>query len=173
MAKITKDQFSAKMVMAPRKAQNKPASDLPGAFLKDVAKLFNSQFEQQRGNASFSVHGALYPNEVLLCITVMQVGMLRAASCYTSMDLPKNVAQNPKAVTENLRNMVDLVASWFNQCFDESESTGLEAILEAINEMDSVWEAVEWEKQKIFVLVNRDNHTLEAAADQILREGEN
>lgn len=172
MGKITKDQFSAKMVMQPRKKQDQPANDLPAAFIKDIAKLFNEQFSKDKGDASFSVHGAIYPDEVLICITLMRVGVLRAASCYASMDLPKDIAKNPKQLTENLRSIVDLVASWFHQCFDESDQTGLDAVLEAIEELNETWEPVEWEKKKVFVLVNKDNHTLEAAADQILREGE-
>ncbi len=173
MGKITKDQFSARMVMEPRKKQDQPANKLPADFIKDVAKLFNEQFEKLKGEASFSVHGSLYPDEVLFCVTMMKVGVLRSVSCYASMDLPKNIAKDPKQLTENLRSMVDLIASWFQQCFDESDLEGIEAIHQAMEELDEVWEAVEWEKKKVFVLVNRDNHTLEAAADQLLREGEN
>lgn len=172
MTKTTKDQFSAKMVMEPRKRQTDPANQLPLEFIRDVAKLFNSQFQEQRGEGSYSVHGALYKDEVLLCVTLMKVGVLRAASFYASMDLPKKIAENPKQLTENLQAMVDLIASWYHQCFDESELSGIEAVHEAIDELSDGWEAVDWEKKKVYVRVNKDNHTLEAAADQILREGE-
>ncbi len=172
--KITKDQFSARMVMEPRKPQSQPANKLPADFIKDVTSLFNTQFEKQRGEASFSVHGAFYPDEVLLCVTLMKAGVLRAASFYASMDLPSlpNITEKPQLLTENLQFIVDLVASWYHQCFDESGQNGIEAVHDAVDELGDVWEAVDWEKKKIYVLVNKDNHTLETAADRILREGE-
>ena len=156
------------LAMQPRKKQVKAAQKLPTEFIKSVAKLFNEQFEAEKIGASFAIFGALYPDEALLCVNLSQVGRLSAVSFFASADLSKTIGAKPEQVTSLLKSMVDLVASWFAQTFAEYPGKGLEGILEAIDEMDRTWQQVSWEKRKLFVKINRNNQTLESAADRIL-----
>jgi len=159
--------------LQPRRRQVKVPQSLPTDFIKNIAKLFNDQFKKEKGGASFSIYGGLYNDEALLCISLAEAGKLLAASLYFSADLGKSVAVKPEQVTNLLKSMVDLAASWFAQSFTGRETTGLEAILEALEDLERGWQKVKWEKRDIYVKVNRANQTLEAAADRILRESKN
>ena len=165
--------MSTQAAMQPRKKQKKTPSELPQEFKRNVSKLFNDQFEKERGEATFSTLGELYPNEAVLCICLMHVGTLRAASFYLSVDLvEEKIKQHPERVTEKLKQMVDLAASWFDQNFKEGKEKGLEAILDALSDIAPDWQEAQWENGTYYVLLNRDNQTLETAADMLLSEDE-
>ena len=158
--------------MKPRKKQVKKAEALPKEFIKSVAELFNKQFKKERSDATFAVQGALYPDEALLCLGLAEVGRLRAISLYIYINLGKTIGVNPEQVTQILKSAMDLAASWFSQCFAESEEKGLEAVLAAMDEMDPNWQKVTWEKRTVYVRLSGDNQTLESAADRFLREND-
>lgn len=158
------------VAMEPRKKQLKRPQTLPTDFIKNIAKLFNDQFQKEKQAASFAIYGGLYADEVLLCIALSEVGRLRAVSFYISADLGKNVSAAPEQVTNLLKSMVDLAASWFAQCFGEHKGQGLEGVLTALDDVDPGWQKVAWEKRDLYVKANRENQTLEAAADRFLRE---
>ncbi len=155
------------MAIQPRKKQSKKPTNLPVEFLTSVGELFNGQFLEQRGDAQFLIHGSFYMDEAVLCVSLTGPKGLRAASFYLSIDLPKNVADSPDQVTERLRSMVDLAASWFHQCF--SKGKGLDTVLAEMDELGKEWELVSWEGHNLFVRVNSDNQALENAADKILQ----
>ena len=154
------------MALESRKKQVRKGTALPKEFIKSVSELFNQQFEKERKDAEFLVYGTLFLDEAVVCVSLTHAKSLRAASFYLSTDLPKNVADNPSKVTERLKSMVDLGASWFAQVFEKG--AGLELVLEAINELEPDWDSVRWENEMVFVRANRDNHALENAADRFL-----
>lgn len=156
--------------MKPRKPQSKKATNLPQDFLRAVSELFNNQFKKERDGAEFLIYGAMYMNEVVLCVSLTHPKTLNAGTMFTSMDLQKGVAENPDQVTEKLKSMVDISASWFGQCFVDSKEKGVLAILEAIRDQPDLWQEVTWEKEKLFVRLNRENRALENAADRFLQE---
>lgn len=156
------------MRLVPRKKQTKKPSSLPKDFLKTVATLFQKQFKKSLAGSDFLVYGDLYPDEIIFCVSLVHPKSLRAVSLHISRDLPKNIGENPEKVTEELKSMVDLAASWFAQCFEKGE--GLETVLEEISELNPAWEALEWDSQKLHVKVNRDNPVLEKAADKFLTD---
>lgn len=156
--------------MEPRKPQKRAATNLPADFIRSVVELFNDQFKAERGQAEFLVLGALYMDEVLLCVSLTEPKALRAATIYVSMDLPKSVAENPEKVTEKLQKMVDVAASWLAQTYQESKGKGLEPVLDAMSEMPNKWQDFAWEGEKLFVKLNRDNQVLEREADRLLRK---
>lgn len=160
------------LVMVPRKPQAKAPQSLPAEFIRKIAELFNQQFADRRGQAEFLVYGGLFPDEALLCICLTQLNRPAAVSFYASCDLKKNVAEKPEQVTETLKKMVDLCASWFAQAYTESKANGLDAPLEAMAEMDRGWQSTKWEKQELFVKLTRENQLLESAADRFLRDAD-
>lgn len=174
MTKEKMSQFSDPQVMAPRKPQTKTPQSLPKEFIKTIGDLFNKQFATAKGEAEFLVYGGLYPNEALLCVCLAQVNRPSAVSFYCSADLAKDVGANPEKVTEVLKSMMDLMASWFAQSFKENAAakSGLEAALTAMEDMDRNWQSVKWEKRELFVKLTRENQLLESAATKWLKDSE-
>jgi hypothetical protein len=64
--------------------------------------------------------------------------------------------------------LVDVAASWFAQTLEGGE--GLDSVLAEMKDMDPAWQEVQWEGAKIFVKLNKDNYTLEKAANDFLKK---
>ncbi len=155
-------------VLPTRKRQIKKPTTLPKEFLKTVSSLFQKQFKAKLGGASFLVYGDLYSEEVVLCVSLSHPKTLQAASMHISNSIASNVAENPEKVTEQLKSMVDVAASWFSQCF--SGKGGLEGVLEEMKDANTEWQEFDWEGQQLFVKLNRTNYTLEKAAADFLKK---
>lgn len=151
-----------------RKRHSKTPASLPKEFLSTVSTLFGEQFKDKLAGSTFLVYGNLFPDEAVLCVSLTHPQSLPAASLHISTDLPKNVGENPEKVTEKLKSMVDVAASWFSQCFQGG--AGLETVLGELKEASPTWQEFEWEGAQLFVKLNRDNYTLEGAADEWLKK---
>jgi hypothetical protein len=151
-----------------KKRQKKKPTTLPKDFLRSVSELFSKQFKSKVEGATFLVYGDLYGDEAVLCVSLSHPKSLRAASFHLSSELPKGVAENPEKVTERLKSMVDVAASWFSQCFQSG--TGLDAVLAEMADSDPNWQEFEWEGNQLFVKLNRDNYALESAASNFLKK---
>jgi hypothetical protein len=156
------------MPLPSRKRHTKTPSNLPKDFLKTVADLFGEQFKGKLKGSSFLVYGDLHGDEVVLCISLTHPKTLRAASMHISSDLPKDVGEKPEKVTEQLKGMVDVAASWFSQCLEGGE--GLESVLAEMAELDPGWQEFDWEGSTLFVKINKDNYALEKAATDFLKK---
>ena len=156
------------MKLPHRKQQKKAPTSLPKDFLNSVAELFKKQFKAKVKGATFLVYGDLFADEVVLCVSLNHPKSLKAASMHLSSDLAADIAEKPEKVTERLKSMVDVAASWFSQCLEEGE--GLEGVLTQLEDMDPKWQELEWEETQLFVKLNKDNYALERAADDFLRK---
>lgn len=156
------------MKLPTRKKQVKAPTSLPKDFVNSVGKLFLEQFKSQVKGASFVVQGGLYADEILLCVSLAHPKTLRAASLHMSMDMAKNAAENPEKVTERLKSMVDVAASWFAQGLEAGN--GLDSVLDEMQDLDTNWQEIDWEGTAVFVLLNKNNYTLEKAADEFLKK---
>lgn len=150
------------------KKQAKKPAPLPKDFLHTVSKLFQKQFKDNLKGATFLAYGDLYSNEAVLCVSLSHPKNLASASLHISAELGKDVAENPAKVTEQLKGMVDVAASWFAQCFEAGN--GLEAVLNEMRDADETWQTVEWEGATLHVKLNRTNYTLEKAAADFLKK---
>ncbi|MGZ3657470.1 MAG: hypothetical protein ACXWR1_00375 [Bdellovibrionota bacterium] len=156
------------MALPHRKRQNKKPSALPKEFLHTVSTLFEKQFKKNLAGSSFLAYADLYGDEVVLGISLSHPKSLPAASLHVSADLSKDVAENPSKVTDQLKVMVDVAASWFSQCFEGGN--GLEAVLKEMSDADPAWQNFEWEGHPLYVKLNRSNYTLEKAAAEFLKK---
>jgi hypothetical protein len=156
------------MLLPTRKRQKKKPSALPKEFLRSVSELFGKQFKSKLSGATFLVYGDLYGDEAVLCVSLSHPKSLRAASLHLSSELPKDISENPEKVTERLKTMVDVAASWFNQCFEAG--SGLESVLAEMGDAEPLWQEFDWEGCQLFVKLNRDNYTLENAASSFLKK---
>lgn len=157
-------------VLEPRKEQKKAPLSLPKEFLTKCAALFADQFKEESGGITFTAHGNLYADEVILCLCAQELNRPVAFSFYTSVDLKPTVAQKPEQVTLILKSMVDLMASWVSQTYENSNESGLDPLIEAIDELSPDWQPADWDGRKVFVKLNRDNLLLEKATDQFLKD---
>lgn len=156
------------MALPNRKKQTKKPTTLPKDFLHTVSDLFKKQFKGKLGGSTFLVYGDLYNNEVVLCVSLSHPKTLRAASMHVSADLGKEVEEKPEKVTERLKGMVDVAASWFGQSLEGGE--GLDSVLEEMKDMTPDWQEFEWEGATLFVKLNKDNYALEKAANDFLKK---
>lgn len=156
------------MPLPSRKRHTKNSTSLPKDFVRTVADLFQKQFKTKLKGSTFLVFGELHPDEVILAVSLAHPESLPAASLHLSMDPPKNAEANPEKVTDQLKVMVDVAASWFAQSLESG--AGLTAVLEELRDASPAWQDVDWEGQRLFVKLNRDNYTLENAADSFLRK---
>lgn len=155
-------------MQARKKHKGKPTS-LPTDVLHSVGKLFNEQFAKEKEKAEFLVYSQMFMDELLLCISLVDPKSLRAGTIYLSVDLPKGVVEKPDQVTQKLQKMVDVAASWFAQSFSEGKLQGLPAVLEAMTDMPNTWQDFIWEKETLYVKLNRDNPVLEKQANKFLQ----
>ncbi len=156
------------MPLPKRKKTTKKPSLLPKDFLHTVAKLFEKQFAKKTMGASFLIYGDLYQDEVVVCVSLSHPKSLKAASLHLSSDLPEGLVDQPEKLTEILKSLVDVAASWFAQGLEKGQ--GLESVFEEMKDLDPQWQEIAWEGKKIFVKINRDNYTLEKAADEFLKK---
>ncbi len=156
------------MQLPKRKRQIQKPTPLPKEFLHSVSKLFAKQFQAELAGSTFLVYGDIYPNEAVLCVSLAHPKSLRAASLHLSADVPPSVASEPEKVTEQLKEMVDVAASWFAQGFQKGK--GLEPVLKEIEDADANWQEIQWEGKPLFVKLNRANYTLEKAANDFLEK---
>lgn len=156
------------MKLPTRKRQTGTPTSLPKDFLKTVSDLFKKQFSKEIKGSEFLVYGNIFPDEVVFCVSLTNAQSLRAGSVHLSTDLEKGVAENPEKVTEKLKSMVDVAASWFGQCFENGK--GFESVMTELSDMDPAWQPIDWEGDKIHVKLNKDNYALEKAADSFLKK---
>ncbi|MGZ3693282.1 MAG: hypothetical protein ACXWQO_03690 [Bdellovibrionota bacterium] len=156
------------MKLPTRKRQTKLPNTLPKDFLKTVSDLFAKQFKSKMKGATFLVYGDLYGNEVVLCVSMGHPKSLQSASMHISSEVSAEVAENPEKVTEKLKHMVDVAASWFAQSLESGK--GLEGVIDEITDLDPAWQELEWEGHTLFVKINKDNYALERAADDFLKK---
>lgn len=156
------------MKLPTRKRQTKAPTALPKEFLNTVGDLFRKQFKSQLKGSTFVIYADLYPSESVLCVSLSHPKSLQSASLHISADVAKEAGEKPEKVTEQLKSMVDVAASWFAQSLEGGG--GLESVLEQMTDLDPGWQELEWEKATLFVKINRNNYTLERAADDFLKK---
>lgn len=153
------------------------STKLPRDYLKMVEDVFNKNFsnfllKEKSGRESFVAQGEVYPDELVLVISLKHPGNLRMTTCYASVDYPpkklktEGGAQAPasaEAVQLAVNQCVDAVASFFNTFFEEGRPVDYDL------EYRQNWTAVEIEKNTpVYLRINRDNPELEAQADELL-----
>lgn len=156
------------MKLPTRKRQKKAPTSLPKDFLNTVSDLFKKQFKAKLKGSTFLVYGDLYGDEAVLCVSLSHQKSLQSASMHVSTELPPDTAEKPDKVTEKLKHMVDVAASWFAQSLESGK--GLEGVLGEMEDLDPSWQELEWEGHQLFVKINKDNYALERAADDFLKK---
>ena len=163
-----------------RKATNQPArsSDLPADYLKMVLEVFTSNIaegaklvqEVSGKSVSFDVAGAIYPDEVLLAVSLVGEGEMVPTTVYASVDFdPK--ASHP-TIEDLLGRCVDAAGTVFSEFLDPEHPERVkqlgESSLSAFENVPFEWTPVTIEKQKVHVRVDRTHLALDQMADDWL-----
>ncbi len=162
-----------------RKHHPKPqkSSSLPSDFLKMVGEVFANNFSEGlkrirkvHADSAFIARGEIYPDEIVLSVSLIHPGQLQATSVYASADF------DPKASSPTLEDLmaacVDASGTVFGLFFDSKHPERVDQLLEgtmaAIEDVPYEWTEVTVEKRRIFVMLDKSNPTLDEAADDWL-----
>lgn len=153
------------------------SSPLPSDFLKLVSEIFSNNFEAglkslkkiKPAPAHFEASGRIYPDEIVLSVTLVHEGQIASTTVYASADFdPK--ASSP-TIQELLERAVDAAGSVFADLFSEKPGR-LEQLadesLAALEEVPFEWTALEVGKRTLYVKVDKSNPALDQMADEWL-----
>lgn len=154
------------------------SSPLPVDFLSMVRDVFTAHFDEglqafgqlQGATAHFEAHGAIYPAEILLTVSLVTEGQLAATTVGASVDFDPR-ASLPTA--QDLLNLcVDAASGVFQNLLDAKNPQKLEQLasesLSALEEVPFEWTSVDVEKRKVFVRLDKSNPKLDTMADDWL-----
>ncbi len=135
--------------------------------LKALTQLTKSKFR-------FSTSGGIYPDEVILCISLLEEGQLAATSVYASCDF------DSKASTPTIQDLlsagVDAIGSVFAQLLDPSDTKALEKIVDrslaALEKAPFEWTQIEVERTRVWVRVDKANPEIDRMADDWLEKND-
>ena len=175
--------------MERRKGGSNPAevilarsSPLPVDYFKMITEVFASNFDAglqalaklSEGSLSFVPSGAIFADEIVLCVSIVEKDQLAATSVYASADFdPK--ASSP-TVQDLLASCVDAIGAIYAQLLSADTPEVLEQVashtLAALEGIPYYWTEVKIENRRIHMKVDKSNPTLDSAADEWLRKND-
>ena len=176
-------------VIAPTHSLERRKGDVPSApsalpvdYLKMVTEVFTANFDEGlkalqpmvTGKLGFDVSGAVYVDELLLCITLTEENQLAATTVYASVDFdPK--ASSP-TIADLLSACVDAVGTVYGHILTPDNPERLEQVAShTLSVMDNVpfhWSEVKVDRYRIYLKLDKANPRLENLADQWLRKND-
>jgi hypothetical protein len=163
--------------MERRKSTPTKSSPLPDDYLALVREVFSTNFDDglkrltaaHPGKVHFEATGGIYADEVMLCISLLQEGQLAATTIHASCDFdPK--ASSP-TVQDLLAACVDGVGALFEQLFAPDKVAQLaETSLSALEGVPYEWTAVDLDRFRVFLKVDKSNPSLDQLTEKWLAE---
>jgi hypothetical protein len=154
-------------------------TDLPLDYIKMVSQVLNAHFEAQlkelgklKKSPEFEVTGRIYPDEVLVAVSVVFDGEVGATTVYGGMDYdPK--ASAPK-VDALLGHCVDAIGSLLAEYMEPKKmNLFVETTFTSFSsDLPLEWTKVDIEKRKVFLKVDRWNPRLERLTDEWLKKND-
>jgi hypothetical protein len=161
-----------------RKPNPIKGSALPSAFIGMVTDVFSKNFDEglkkikkiTGDKIQFQALGEVFPEEIVLCVTLVQEKSLSATSAYASVDF------DPKASTPTIQDLlplcVDAIGAVFDPLLNTDDKTALEGLVEgplsALNDIPFEWTLLQIDKQRIYVKMDKANPHLDKMADDWL-----
>lgn len=153
-----------------KSGQVRSGGGLPADFTEMVREVFTTNFDREmkklaavKADPVFSSKGEIFPNEIVLSVTLGHEGQIAATTVYASVDFdPK--ASSPTA-EDLLGACIDALGAVFSQILaDES--------LSALENVPYEWTKLEIEKHHIFVKIDKSNPALDEMADDWLAKND-
>jgi hypothetical protein len=158
-------------------ASRKLSSPLPADYLKMVTDVFTTNFDAGlqalhglRADPRFEAGGAIYPDEVVLSVSLVHPGRLAATTVHASVDFdPK--ASAPK-VDEVLAACVDAVGALYESLLNPKAPERLQQLAEeslsALEGIPFEWTAFEIDRFRVHLKVDKSNPKLDEMTDDWL-----
>ena len=154
---------------------------LPVDYLKMVTEIFSTHFDaplkllvKNKRKARFSATGTIYPNEVLLSVSLIEEGVLSSTTAHASADFDPTA--NAPTAEELLASCVDALATAFAELLPEKKPeqilTLAETPLSAFEDIPFVWTPLTVNKRQIFLLVDKSNPDIEQMTEKWLAEND-
>ena len=156
------------------------SSALPVDYLKMLKEVFTTNFDEGLKElkktsgtpAEFQAMGQIYPDEILVAVSLLQKDQLAATTAYASCDF------DPKASAPTVEDLlgvcVDALGAIYGQLLDpafpEKIAQLAEHSLSALDDVPFEWTVVPIDKQKVFTKIDKSNPNLESLADQWLKK---
>lgn len=155
---------------------------LPSEYLNMIRGVFGQNFSEKlkgkgKNREAFVVFGEVYPDEILVAVSLKNPVNLRMTTAYASLDFPppslKGESGGPALMTNStsdavqmsVNSCIDVIASFFQTYFDEDRPVDYD------QEYRQDWVTVDIDKTtKVYLRINRDNLELEAASDDFLAQ---
>jgi hypothetical protein len=163
--------------MEKRKKNAGKSSPIPADYAEMVTEVFTATFDEGLKGlkklkvtpAHFEVHGAVYPDEVVLAVSLHVGEGLAATTVYGSSDFDPR-ASSPQ-IQDLLGAAVDAIGGVFTPLLSGGKES-LEAVasesLSALEKVPFEWTPVVVEKVKIHVKIDKANPKLDQMADDWL-----
>jgi len=157
------------------------AAELPVDYLKMVAEVFAANFDpalevirKMKRKPELAASGAIFPDEILLTLTLHCDGDLAATSAHASADFdPKASAPTAEQL---LADCVDALGGVLGNLLDPAKPDLIERLvdepLSALENVPFEWTAVTVNKRRVHVRVDKTNPKLDKLTDDWLREND-
>ena len=168
------------MALERRKPEAKRASPLPDDYLSMVAEVFTTNFDTglkkleklTKDKVHFDANGEIYPEEIILSVTLFQEKKLNASTVYASVDF------DPKASSPTIQDLlplcVDAIGAVFQPLLTSKDPEVFDKLMSAsLSALDNIpfeWTKLQVENKKVFVKMNKANPRLDNMADDWLQK---
>jgi hypothetical protein len=165
-----------------RKPIKSKPSLLPADYAQMVAQVFTTNFDnglkalkkRMKVDGSFRVIGHVYLDEIVLSVSLEIKNQLAATTVYASSDF------DPQASSPTMQDLlaccVDAAGSVMGELFGDLKETELERLadesLSALSTAPFEWTALEVNRRRVFVKVDKANPRLDELADEWLAKND-
>jgi hypothetical protein len=165
-----------------RKLHKTRPSALPLDYAKMVTEVFKTNFDEgmkalaklNQTKVHFTTTGSIYPEEVLVCVSLIEEAKLSAISAYASCDFDSKASA--PTIQDLLSAGVDAIGSLFAQILDPQDPQALERLthrsLSALENVPFEWTEMQVESVRTWVRVDRANPEIDQMADDWLEKND-
>jgi len=157
------------------------AVPLPVDYLKMVNEVFSTHFSEVLAELKkigkknhFTASGSIYPDEILLSVSLIEDGLLSATTAHASCDFDPTASQ-PTA-EDLMAACVDALASLFSEILPSEDLSKLAEIvdqpLSAFESIPFVWTPMVVNKREIYLVVDKTNPNLEKMTEEWLEKND-
>ncbi len=158
------------------------SAELPVDYTKNIREVFTKNFAEgmkllktfQKVKNSFDVRGAIFPDEIVLSVSLVSEGQISATTIHCSMDF------DPKASTPTAQDLlnvcVDAVGSVFGMLLDTDKPEMVEKLasgsLASFADIPFEWTKIDFDNRRVWILADKSNPNLDEMADKWLAEND-
>lgn len=145
--------------MQPRLSSSRKWTALPKELMTQVKSIFSENFQQYAKNSSFFTEGRIYPEEILMRVSLVPQKGLKQSGFEVSLPYKKDKDNVLKMVHLG----VDALGALFEQYFTAEDD----------QDFPRIWQEVDFEGRKIYIQYSTKNTQLEDEANRLLGVSEN